>query len=99
MLIAIAAVDDNIQAQISLEGGRAPYYLIFKDGELDEVWSNPMRSGGGGAGIGVASIMVEKGINKLVAGKIGANMAEVLAEGGVEYEEKADMTVEEYINS
>ena len=66
MRIAIASVGKEMESRVSDEGGRAPYYLIFADGELVEVWENPMRNGGGGAGFGVASVMAEKGVDKVV---------------------------------
>jgi len=97
MKIAIAAVGEKPGSLISEEGGRAPYYLIYEDNKLVETWPNPMRTGGGGAGFGVASVMQEKGVNKVVAGVIGGNMKQALDEAGIEAEEVSDMMVKDYL--
>jgi predicted Fe-Mo cluster-binding NifX family protein len=47
MKIAIASEGENEESSISIRAGRAPYYLIFKDGKLVEKWKNPFARGGG----------------------------------------------------
>ena len=47
MKIAIAALKKKENSQISIQAGRAPYYLIFNEkSELLETVSNPFSRGG-----------------------------------------------------
>lgn len=36
MKIALASIEDNTTAEIALQAGRAPFYLIFENGTLIE---------------------------------------------------------------
>ncbi len=85
MKIAIAAENKNLESQLSQAGGRAPYYLIFENGSLIEAYKNPFAVGGGGAGWSVAHVLAEKGVDKVVLGKIGENMAQALHDANIEY--------------
>ena len=80
MKIAIAANGNNLDAQISEMGGRAPYYLILEDNQLKESITNPFARGGGGAGWSVAHMLAGKGVELVILGKIGPNMASALTE-------------------
>ena len=88
---------EDIELLVSDEGGRAPYYLIFEDSKMVEVWENPMRSGGGGAGWGVVAVLAEKGVKKVVVGKIGNNMQEALLKNNIEFLEKSGVSVQEIL--
>lgn len=86
MKTAIASTSANTDGEISDRGGRAPYYLIFnQDNELVESIKNPFATGGGGAGYGVAKMLNDKGVKKVVVGKIGGKMEVALEEGGIEF--------------
>ena len=70
------------------QGGRAPYYFIFNEKkELEEIVKNPFAIGGGGAGISVAKMLADKGVEFFGAGFIGGNMAEALEDRGIKYQE------------
>ncbi len=88
MKIAIASIENNPNSEISARGGRAPYYLIFENGELVETFKNPFALGGGGAGPALAKVLVNKGVNLVILGKIGEKMASALRENGLSFEEK-----------
>ncbi len=88
MKIAIASIEDDATAEIALQAGRAPFYLIFENDESVETIKNPFSVGGGGAGLGVAKMLADKGINKVIAGKFGDKMIVALQERGVDFEEK-----------
>jgi len=89
MKIAIATINKEENSEISNRGGRAPYYLIFNEkGELLEVFSNPFAVGGGGAGFALSQIFAEKGIDIVIAGNIGPNMAYALEEKGIKFYQK-----------
>ena len=86
MKIAVASDSKDIEGNISMQAARAPYFLIFEDGEIIEVISNPFSRGGGGAGWSVAKLLADKGVEKFIAGNIGENMKEALGERGIEFE-------------
>ena len=87
MKIAIASVDGKKDGDINPQAGRAPFYLIHEDGKLIETIKNPFAFGGGGAGFGVAKMVADKGVEKIVAGQFGPNMIADLEERGIKYEE------------
>lgn len=87
MKIAVAAMDKNIDSQIAGKAGRAPFYLIFEDGKLTETIKNPFSVGGGGAGVGVAKMLADKSVSRVVAGKFGDKMIEALKDRDVDFKE------------
>lgn len=95
MRIAIASEGKEETSMIGQRGGRAPYYLIFEDGKLVEAFKNPFAVGGGGAGWSVAHVMDEKGINLVIAGRIGPNMETALRQKGIKSKELSGLSVRE----
>ena len=57
MKIAIAAESGHANTVVSQAGGRAPYYLIFEDGVLEESIKNPFARGSGGAGFSAKPVL------------------------------------------
>jgi predicted Fe-Mo cluster-binding NifX family protein len=97
MKIAIATTKNNLSGSISLQAGRAPYYLIIDEqGELLEAIRNPFAVGGGGAGTAVAKMLADKGVHLVVAAKLGPNMVAGLNERGIKFQE-AQGAVEDII--
>ena len=99
MKAAIAAEGKSVDSPVSSRGGRAPFYLIFDDGELEEVVKNPFAVGGGGAGWSVAYLLAEKGVDVVVAGRFGPNMETALEEKGLKAVEISGVSVEEALGS
>ena len=95
MKVAIASDGDNENSQVSRVSGRAPFYLIFENGELKKLMKNPFRIGGGGAGFSVASMLADEKIDMVVSGKFGQNMGGALEEKGIKYKELSGLTVKE----
>ena len=89
MKIAVAALTEKEDSEISQQAGRAPFYLIFDDGKLSEVLKNPFRRGGGGAGFGVAKMLKDKGVEFVIAGRFGPNMETSMQSYGMKFQEKA----------
>jgi len=88
MKIAIASLGKDINSEVSPQAGRAPYYLIFEDGKLNEVWKNVFSIGGGGVGPAVAKIMSDKKVEKIIGGNFGEKMKMALDAKGIQFEEK-----------
>ena len=92
MKIAIASTTKTEEGEISPKGGRAPFYLIFNEKfELITFFKNPFASGGGGAGHGVAKILEDAGVSKVVVGKVGENMKTALADTNIKLEEQTGL--------
>jgi predicted Fe-Mo cluster-binding NifX family protein len=89
MKIAIASTAETLDGEISSQGGRAPFYLFLNENsELIHTFKNPFSTGGGGAGNGVAKILEDEGISKVIVGKVGGNMKEALEEAHIELVER-----------
>jgi predicted Fe-Mo cluster-binding NifX family protein len=95
--IAIASEGDSEESEVSVRGGRAPYYLIYENGKLVEKVKNPFAVGGGGAGWSSAYMLAEKKVDKVVAGRFGPNMEFALKEKGIKFEEVTGKKVKEII--
>jgi len=87
MKIAIASEGKTQESEISEKGGRAPFYLIFKDKKLVEAIKNPFATGGGGAGWSVAFMLADKKVDKVIAGRIGPNMITALEQKNMKFQE------------
>lgn len=87
MKIAIPSEAKSPESKISPNAGRAPYFLIFQEGEFNEVLENPYNQPGErGVGPKIAQLLVEKGINKVIVKEIGPNMKIFLENNSVEVE-------------
>ena len=87
MKIAMASEGKNENSEVSLKGGRAPYYLIFDNKKLVETIKNPFAVGGGGAGWSIAYLLADKKVNLVIAGKFGPNMKSALKEKKIKSKE------------
>jgi predicted Fe-Mo cluster-binding NifX family protein len=95
MRIAIASYKNDVASQVAEQAGRAPFYLIFDDGETPaEAVKNPFSVGGGGAGYGVAKMLADKSVDTVVAGKFGGNMIGALDQRGLSYRETGGTVAE-----
>ena len=94
MKIAIASEGKEKSSKVSETGGRAPFYLIFKNKELTKTIKNPFRFGGGGAGFAVAQMLADEKIDMVISGGFGSNMLGALKSKGIKHKEMADVTVE-----
>ena len=93
--IAVAANGQEKSGQVSMEAGRAPYYLIFdKTGNLLETATNPHVSAVGGAGGSTAAFLAEKKVNVVIAGRFGSKMAAALKTANIQYIEKQGIIVD-----
>lgn len=80
MKIGIASEGKDENSNVSEVSGRAPFFLIFENKKLVKVISNPFKTGGGGAGFGVAKMLSKEGVKIIIAGMFGKNITEYLKE-------------------
>ena len=97
MKIAIASTGKNENSEVSPVAGRAPYFLVYENGELVKTIKNPFALGGGGAGFAVAKMLKDEGIDTVVAGHYGENMIGALEEKNIKRKELYDITVKEVL--
>lgn len=84
MIIAIPADDKNIESQVCISFGRAPFFLIYDT--CDSSYSfldNSAIASQGGAGIKAAQTIVDSGAGVLITPRCGENAAEVFHGAGV----------------
>ncbi len=95
MKIAITSDGKTLESKVSAVGGRAHYFLIFENGQLDKVIPNPFRIGGGGAGFAVAAMLADEQVDLVVSGHFGEKMLGALAEKSITKRELSDLKVAE----
>lgn len=97
MKIAIAATSSETEAQVSMHGARAAYYLLYDtESGLVEALSNPLSQTERGAGRKAAEFLISRGINKMVAGDFGPRFRAELEDAGVVCIEKTS-TISEVV--
>ncbi len=85
MKIAIAASGKDLDARVDPRFGRAPYFLIVETPGMSlEALANPHASRPAGAGVASAEMLVEKGVEAVVAGVCGPNSFDTLSAAGVQ---------------
>ena len=90
MKIAIATENDDLSSEISTQGARALFFLIFgEDGNLIEILENPYAGNETHVGPDVANMLSKIHVTKVVAGRFGPKFKAVLVENNVECIEQA----------
>ena len=85
MKIAIATENNAPTAEISSQGARALFYLIFgEDGKLSEILENPYAGNATHVGPDVANILMNMHVTKVVAGRFGHKFKQALENNHVE---------------
>ena len=84
MKIAIASDKSDVDADVSMHGARATYYLIYDDsGNLGQKLENPFATIDRGAGPQVASFLADSGVEEVVAGDFGSRFEMHLEDLGI----------------
>jgi predicted Fe-Mo cluster-binding NifX family protein len=101
--IAVAAVGDSINSEISAVAGRAPFYLIFNEkGVLLKSIKNPAQNQRGGASSIVVHLLKEESVTIFIAGKFGNKMIGQLKANRIIYFERtgtAEKTVKKMLKT
>ncbi len=98
MKIAIPASGPDPESPVHPQFARCAYFIIYDtDNDRYDVIQNPFMSTPSGAGIQVAQMLLDKGVNAVVAGNIGPNAYQVLISTGIQILPGVTGTVKEAI--
>ena len=87
--IAIAAVGDNVNSEISMIAGKAPYYLIFDEkGILLKSIKNLGQSSRRDSSSIVVNLLLKESCKTVIAGKFGEKLKSQLKANNIEYYER-----------
>lgn len=104
MKIALPIDEKNLDNQISVSFGRAPYYAIYNtETKTTEYIENTAANAKGGAGIKAAQLVVDSGAKILITPRCGENAADVISDAGIKmYKSEnisANENIEKFLNS
>ena len=84
MIIAVPVDEANVEANVSDNFGRAPYYLYYVvENESSDFLINFAMEERGGAGIKAAQILVDHNVDILLTPRCGENAHAVLHSGNI----------------
>jgi predicted Fe-Mo cluster-binding NifX family protein len=87
--IAIAAVRDNVNSEISMIAGKALYYLIFdENGVLLKPIKNPGQNSSRNSSSIVVDLLLKESCKTVIAGKFGEKLKHQLKANNIEYYER-----------
>jgi predicted Fe-Mo cluster-binding NifX family protein len=99
MKIAIPTKGHDLSSQVEPRFGRCPRFLIVDSETLEfETVENTAASMGGGAGLRAAQIVVDQGVELVVAGEVGPKAYDVLDAAGVRVMARVSGTVREALD-
>jgi len=98
MKIAIASSGKEMESKVDPRFGRCPYFLIV-DPEKDDfqVLDNNAGKAFRGAGISAAQMIVDKGVQAVIAGNFGPKAVSVLNSGNLKIYSVAGMTIKQAV--
>ncbi len=83
MKIVVTASGPSPDSPVDPRFGRAPYFVLYDDGEY-RVVENPASQAWGGAGIQAAQQVVSLGAKVVITGNVGPNAAQALRSAGIQ---------------
>ena len=84
MRIAVSSSGPDLESAVDPRFGRCSYLLFVDPDTLEfEAVPNPNLSAGGGAGIGAAQMVVDRGAKAVLTGNVGPNAFGVLNQAGI----------------
>ena len=88
MKIGVAAMGETLDAQVSGQFGRCPYFVVIDSETLACTASeNPGKDMPGGAGPAAVQALADSGVEVAVAGKFGPKAEQALKAAGIRYVE------------
>ncbi|NLA71243.1 MAG: dinitrogenase iron-molybdenum cofactor biosynthesis protein [Clostridiaceae bacterium] len=100
MRIAIPVDEKNIDSNVCMSFGRAPYYLIFDtDTDESEFVVNTAATSAGGAGIRAAQIVADQKVDVLLTPRCGQNAAEVIQAANIKLYKTSGTSIKDNIDA
>lgn len=88
MKIGVAATGGSLDAEVSPQFGRCPWFVVVDVDSLRfEAFQNASGSAAGGAGPAAVKEVVARGAELVLAGRFGPNAQQALEAAGVRYAE------------
>ena len=82
MKIAISATGDTLDASVDSRFGRCAWFLVVDSETMRyEAVKNVNADAASGAGTSCAQLVLEKGVDAVISGRVGPNAHEVLKQG------------------
>jgi predicted Fe-Mo cluster-binding NifX family protein len=86
MKIAVAAMGESLDAEVSGQFARCPYFVIVdSQTQQCEAFSNPAASAAGGAGPAAVRELAGRGVTVALAGRVGPNAERALEAAGIKF--------------
>ncbi|WP_352400992.1 NifB/NifX family molybdenum-iron cluster-binding protein [Anaerotignum sp.] len=100
MKIAIPMNDMNMDAEVCVSFGRAPYFLIYDTEKKEALFSvNKAATAQGGAGIKAAQEILDQNAQALLTVRCGENAAEVFKAAEIQVYKTTKLTAKENIEA
>lgn len=100
MTIAIPVDEKNLETNVCISFGRAPYFLIYDiETKKGTFIDNSAATSTGGAGIKAAQIIVDNKVNALLTPRCGENAADVFYNADIDIYKTTFVTLKENIDA
>lgn len=84
MKVAIPTTGEDLSAEVETRFGRCPRFLVVDSETMEfELVENTAATMGGGAGVRAAQIVLDQGVEAVIAGDVGPRAFDVLQRAGV----------------
>jgi predicted Fe-Mo cluster-binding NifX family protein len=84
MKVAISATGDTLDAVVDSRFGRCDWFLLIDSESMEcEAIKNENADAPSGAGTSCAQLVLDKGVDAVISGRVGPNAHEVLKHGEV----------------
>lgn len=84
MRVGVAATGETLETDVAGRFGRCPYFLIVETDTMScEVLANPAADMPGGAGPTAVQVLVDRGVQVVLAGEFGPKAQQALDLAGI----------------
>lgn len=89
MKICVTSQGKDLDSEVDPRFGRCSYFIFYDtDTKQYEAVENSWKEAVGGAGVQAAQFVIQKGVKKVITGRVGANAEMVLRRAGIEIVER-----------
>lgn len=84
MKVCITSLGRDLYSEIDLRFGRCNFFIFVDTDSMQyDAIENPWKEAQQGAGIQAAQMVINKGVKKLITGKVGPSAERVLIKAGI----------------